>query len=72
MVTHTRLAPAFAAMAPPDAEAVALARLVGLKEDRIAAALGVELPEIRRRLRSGLTAAKHGVLVTAVRCGRRV
>jgi len=49
-------APAFAAMSPPDAEAVALARLLGLKEGRIAAVLGVELSEIRLRLRRGLAA----------------
>jgi DNA-directed RNA polymerase specialized sigma24 family protein len=49
-------APAFAAMAPPDAEAVALARLLGLKEGGIAAVLGVDTPEIRLRLKRGLTA----------------
>jgi hypothetical protein len=52
-------APAFAAMAPRDAEAVALARLLGFTVARIAAMLGVEMPEIRRRLCSGLTSASR-------------
>ena len=49
-------APAFAAMSAPDAEAVALARLLGLKEGRIATVLGVQPREIRLRLRRGLAA----------------
>jgi DNA-directed RNA polymerase specialized sigma24 family protein len=48
---------AFAPMAPGDREAVALARLLRWPEDRIAAALDVEIAEVRRRLTRGLRAA---------------
>lgn len=50
-------APAFAPMDPGDAEAVALARLLRLREDKIAALLGIGRPEVRRRLRRGLAGA---------------
>jgi hypothetical protein len=54
-----RAAPAapFAAMALADAEAVALTRLLGLGESRVAALLGVAPRELRRRLTRGLAAA---------------
>jgi DNA-directed RNA polymerase specialized sigma24 family protein len=48
---------AFAPMDPADREAVALARLLGWREDRIAAELGVEVIDVRRRLVAGLRAA---------------
>ena len=47
---------AFALMAPADREAVALARLLRLREDRIAALLEIEVAEVRRRLVRGLRA----------------
>jgi DNA-directed RNA polymerase specialized sigma24 family protein len=53
-------APEFGLMETPDAEAVALARLLGFKLDRIAAVLGVEVPEVRRRMRGGLAAVSRG------------
>jgi hypothetical protein len=51
-----RTAPAnpFAAMAPADREAVALARLAGYSVDEIALALGIGPDEAKRRLRAGL------------------
>ena len=49
-------APAFARMAPPDAETVALCRLLHLDVHRAAAVLGVAVPEVRRRLMRGLAA----------------
>lgn len=55
-----RAAPAapFAAMAPPDAEAVALVRLVGLGAADAGALLGVAPGEVRRRLTRGLVAVR--------------
>jgi hypothetical protein len=50
-------ATAFAGMAVADAEAVALSRLLGLREARVAALLGVSPREVRRRLTSGLSSA---------------
>ena len=47
---------AFAPMAPADREAVALARLLRWREDRIAALLDIEVAEVRRRLARGLRA----------------
>ena len=47
---------AFAPMAPADREAVALARLLRWREDRIAALLDIEVAEVRRRLACGLRA----------------
>ena len=54
-----RAAPAapFAAMAPADAEAVALTRLLGLGESRVAALLDLAPRELRRRLTRGVSAA---------------
>jgi hypothetical protein len=49
--------PAFAPMEVEDREAVALARLLRLPEHRIAAILGIEIAEVRRRLLRGLRAA---------------
>jgi DNA-directed RNA polymerase specialized sigma24 family protein len=43
-------------MAPADREAVAVARLLRWREDRIAALLDVEVAEVRRRLARGLRA----------------
>jgi len=57
LVLHRNPAPAFARMDTPDAEAVALCRLLRLDVDRVAALLGVAAPEIRRRLTRGLRAA---------------
>ena len=54
---HTAPAPAFARMDPPDAEAVALCRLLRLDVGRVAALLGVAAPEVRKRLTRGLRAA---------------
>jgi hypothetical protein len=53
-----RAAPAdpFDRMALPDAEAVALCRLLRLDLRRAAALLGVAVPEVRRRLTRGLAA----------------
>ena len=48
---------AFAQMAAADREAVALARLLRWREDRIAALLDIEVAEVRRRLARGLRAA---------------
>ena len=48
---------ALAAMEVDDREAVALARLLRWPEDRIAATLGIEVSEVRRRLTRGLQAA---------------
>jgi DNA-directed RNA polymerase specialized sigma24 family protein len=53
-------AAAFAAMAPPDAEAVALVRLVGLSAADTAAVLGVAAGEVGRRLTRGLVAVRGG------------
>jgi DNA-directed RNA polymerase specialized sigma24 family protein len=50
-------APAFAAMQLPDAEAVALCRLLRLDVGGVAAMLGIAAPEVRRRLTRGLAAA---------------
>jgi len=50
-------APAFARMAPPDAETVALCQLLRLDVHRAAAVLGVAVPEVRRRLTRGLAAS---------------
>jgi DNA-directed RNA polymerase specialized sigma24 family protein len=50
-------APAFAAMQLPDAEAVALCRLLRLDVGGVAALLGIAAPEVRRRLTRGLAAA---------------
>jgi DNA-directed RNA polymerase specialized sigma24 family protein len=50
-------APAFAGMSTPDAEAVALCRLLSLDVQRVATILGVAVPEIKRRLIRGLRAA---------------
>ena len=47
---------AFAPMAPGDREAVALARLLRWREDRIAALLEIDVAEVRRRLARGLRA----------------
>jgi DNA-directed RNA polymerase specialized sigma24 family protein len=47
---------AFASMATGDREAVALARLLRWREDRIAALLEIEVAEVRRRLARGLRA----------------
>ena len=47
---------AFAQMAAADREAVALARLLRWREDRIAALLDIEVAEVRRRLARGLRA----------------
>jgi hypothetical protein len=49
-------APAFAAMAREDREAVALARLARLPEDRVAAEVGVAVAEVRQRKLRGLRA----------------
>jgi DNA-directed RNA polymerase specialized sigma24 family protein len=49
-------APAFAMMAREDREAVALARLARLPEDRVAAEIGVGVAEARRRMLRGLRA----------------
>lgn len=53
-----RSAPArpFAAMAPGDREAVALARLAGYSEAEVADALGIEAGAVRARLLRGLRA----------------
>ena len=55
-----RAAPAapFAAMAPADAEAVAVTKYSGLDEAGAAAFLGVSTGELRRRLVSGLRALR--------------
>jgi DNA-directed RNA polymerase specialized sigma24 family protein len=50
-------AAAFAAVAAEDAEAIALARLVGLPDVRIAALLGISRADVRRRFARGLRAA---------------
>jgi DNA-directed RNA polymerase specialized sigma24 family protein len=47
-------AAAFAAIAAEDAEAIALARLVGLPETRIAALLGISRDDVRLRFTRGL------------------
>jgi DNA-directed RNA polymerase specialized sigma24 family protein len=47
-------APAFAAMAPTEREAVALARIAGCRADEIAAALGIGDGAARRLLTEGL------------------
>jgi DNA-directed RNA polymerase specialized sigma24 family protein len=47
-------APAFARMRLPDAEAVALCRLLRLDVGGVAALLGIAAPEVRRRLTRGL------------------
>ena len=62
-----RAAPAepFAAMDGPDAEAVALARLLRADERRIATLLGVDRVEVRRRLRRGLCAITPRVAACA-------
>jgi hypothetical protein len=56
LALRTAPAPAFARMAPPDAEAVALCRLLRLDVHRVAAVLGIAAPEVRRRLTRGLSA----------------
>jgi DNA-directed RNA polymerase specialized sigma24 family protein len=58
-----RAAPAapFAAMAPPDAEAVALVRLAGLSAAEAGALIGVAPGELRRRLGRGLVAVRDDV-----------
>jgi DNA-directed RNA polymerase specialized sigma24 family protein len=55
-----RTAPAapFAAMAPPDAEAVAVVRLAGLGAADAGAVLGVATGEVGRRLTRGLMAVR--------------
>jgi DNA-directed RNA polymerase specialized sigma24 family protein len=55
--------PAFASMEVEDRDAVALARLLRWPEPRIAAALDIDIPEVRRRLTRGLRAA-----LTAAAC----
>jgi DNA-directed RNA polymerase specialized sigma24 family protein len=52
-----------AAPDPEDRDAVALARLLCWPEPRIAAALDIDVPEVRRRLTRGLRAA-----LTAAAC----
>ena len=47
---------AFELMASADREAVALARVLRWREDRIAALLDIEVAEVRRRLARGLRA----------------
>ena len=54
LVVRAAPRPAFAPMAPADREAVALARLLRWREDRIAALLDIEVAEVRRRLARGL------------------
>jgi DNA-directed RNA polymerase specialized sigma24 family protein len=49
-------APAFAMMEREDREAVALARLARLPEDRVAAEVGVGVREVRLRMLRGLRA----------------
>ena len=56
LVVRTAPRRAFAPMAPADREAVALARLLRWREDRIAALLEIEVAEVRRRLARGLRA----------------
>jgi DNA-directed RNA polymerase specialized sigma24 family protein len=46
--------PALAGMAPPDREAVVLARILGWTVDQIAGALGISRAEALARLRRGL------------------
>lgn len=53
-------APAFARMALPDAETVAVCRLLRLDVHRASAVLGVAVPEVRRRLTRGLAATLPG------------
>jgi hypothetical protein len=57
LVLRSAPAPTFARMATPDAEAVALCRLLRLDVYRVATLLDVAVPEIRQRLRRGLRAA---------------
>jgi DNA-directed RNA polymerase specialized sigma24 family protein len=64
LALRSRPAPAFAQMRLPDAEAVALCRLLRLDVGRVAALLGVSAPEIRKRLTRGLATA--GVASDAV------
>ncbi|MGZ8457917.1 MAG: hypothetical protein ACXWZ4_15045 [Gemmatirosa sp.] len=57
LALRTAPAPAFARMAPADAETVALCRLLRVDVNRAAALLGVAAPEVRRRLTRGLAAS---------------
>jgi DNA-directed RNA polymerase specialized sigma24 family protein len=50
----------FAAMDPPDAEAVALVRLAGLDAAETGAVLGLAPEEVRCRLTRGLAAVRDG------------
>ncbi len=62
-----RSAPAdgFDRMALEDREAVALVRLAGCSEDEAAAALGVDVAAVRRRLLRGLRALAGGPVAAA-------
>jgi hypothetical protein len=69
-------APAFAAMAPAEREAIALARIAGCRVDAVAGALGIGDDAARRLLTTGLRSAQRRpranaprTLLPALGCG---